>query len=594
MESIAAHTGHPEYFSTATVITANPATLTCDILKTKGGMLYGVPILNTTGGLQSNDASWASNLRGAVVFYTYLDGQPYIMGTIPVAAKPGVPTSTSSTSTDSGGDNKLTYGATRRDSYTCGRPASYMPGDKVFSTDGGAELALLSEGGIVLKASPMSQIIMGALMDFVKIIARELTISTDFGDISFSHGSSGRTGMSIVGGAKYGDEAQPGSGTPCFRWARTTKSASWAMITTRWTASAPSKWAATRRGPFSASSISLSATGKTTPSAPISTFRWGAPCASARKASRSCPGRTAWDRWTLPARPSTSGRHSHMATPTAKNGKCPEGYTHVFGPLCVEKTTLDKVSDALPDIPDADFTSPDCEMALGALQQVHKAVEKLIQLPKRIMSMAKKLLDYPFDRARELMDGALKAFDDVSEAIDAFLDGPQSAVADLKRALEKALDCPYIARTELGQLIEEVLDMLDAGKKVDALVNRLKNALSSKANSALDALEETPAEALSNASKLFNDALDRLGVKDWLDKLEELERCVEAACAMYDVAKRLPGTSAKQLWESLNGAVDEAGNRLEAAVARPVGAAQETAMKVAEDFRLAKAKVTTT
>ena len=43
-----------------------------------------------------------------------------------------------------------------------------------------------------------------------------------------------------------------------------------------------------------------------------------------------------------------------MATPTAKNGKCPEGYTHVFGPLCVEKTTLDKVSDALPDIPDAD------------------------------------------------------------------------------------------------------------------------------------------------------------------------------------------------------------------------------------------------
>lgn len=214
MESIARHTGHPEYFSTATVITANPATLTCDILKTKGGMLYGVPVLNTTGGIQTNDVSWSSNLCGAVVFYTYIDGQPYIMGTVPVAAKPSVPTSTSSTSTGSGGDNALTYGATDRDSYACGRSSSYMPGDKVFSTDGGAELALLSEGGIVLKASPMSQIIMGALMDFVKIVARELTISTDFGDISFSHGSSGRTGMSIVGGAKYGDEAQPGSGTP--------------------------------------------------------------------------------------------------------------------------------------------------------------------------------------------------------------------------------------------------------------------------------------------------------------------------------------------------------------------------------------------
>ena len=214
MESIATHTGHPEYFSTATVITANPATLTCDILKTKGGMLYGVPVLNTTGGIQSNDVAWSSNLVGAVVFYTHIDGQPYIMGTVPVAAKPSVPVSTSSTSTESGGDNTRTYGATSRDSYTCGRSASYMPGDKVFSTDGGAELALLSEGGIVLKASPMSQIIMGALMDFVKIIARELTIGTDFGDISFSHGSSGRTGLSIVGGAKYGDEAMPGDGTP--------------------------------------------------------------------------------------------------------------------------------------------------------------------------------------------------------------------------------------------------------------------------------------------------------------------------------------------------------------------------------------------
>ena len=283
-----------------------------------------------------------------------------------------------------------------------------------------------------------------------------------------------------------------------------------------------------------------------------------------------------------------------MTTPTAQNGKCPNGYTHVFGPLCVEKTTLDKLEDMLPDVPDVDFTSPDCEMALGALQQVHAAVEKMLQLPKRIMSMAKKLLDYPFDRARELMDGALGAFDEVSAAIDAFLDGPQSAVNDLKRALEKALDCPYIANTELGRLIEEVLDMLDSGQRIDALINQLKNALSSKANSFLDALEETPAEALSNASKLFNDALQRLGVKDWLDKLEELERCVEAACALYDVAKRLPGSSAKQIWESLNGTVDEAGNRLEAAVAKPVNAAQETAMKVAEDFKLAKAKVAIT
>lgn len=123
-----------------------------------------------------------------------------------------------------------------------------MPGDKVSPPDGGAELALLSEGGVVLKASPMSQIIMGALMDFVKIVARELTISTDFGDISFSHGSSGRTGMSIVGGAKYGDEAQPAAvhQRPIFTSAtpRMPRIPASACASTAWTAetTAPSSW----------------------------------------------------------------------------------------------------------------------------------------------------------------------------------------------------------------------------------------------------------------------------------------------------------------------------------------------------------------
>ncbi len=45
-----------------------------------------------------------------------------------------------------------------------------------------------------------------------------LTISTDFGEIGFSHGSSGRTGMSIGGGTRHGDEAEPGSGVPTARF----------------------------------------------------------------------------------------------------------------------------------------------------------------------------------------------------------------------------------------------------------------------------------------------------------------------------------------------------------------------------------------
>ena len=231
-------------------------------------------------------------------------------------------------------------------------------------------------------------------------------------------------------------------------------------------------------------------------------------------------------------------------------------------------------------------------MALGALQQLHKTVEEVIQLPRHLMAMAKKLIDYPFDLARGLMDDALSMFDEVSKVIDDLLSGA-GGIRDLKRALNKALECPFIANSETGQLIEEILDMLDAGNQVDALIGQLKNALASKANATLDALEETPAEALGNASRLFNDTLDRLGVKDMLDELEALERCVEAACAMFDVAKRIP-TSADQIWKSLNGAVDAAGNRVGAAVARPVTAAQNTAMKVAEDFKLARAKVAIT
>lgn len=46
------------FFKTATVISANPKTATCDIMRTEGDMLYGVAVANTSGGMFSTDAQW--------------------------------------------------------------------------------------------------------------------------------------------------------------------------------------------------------------------------------------------------------------------------------------------------------------------------------------------------------------------------------------------------------------------------------------------------------------------------------------------------------------------------------------------------------
>lgn len=202
-----------EYFHTGTVYNTNPKTLTCDLIKTEGGMLYNVPVANTTGGLMTTDVSWGANLRGAIVYYTYMDGCPYILGTLPQRVSVQNKVSTGIVDTDIGGSNSKSYGKATGSVYSGSRETDYQPNDKVISTDGGSKIALFGEGGVAIHASPLAQIILGAGMDFIRLVCRQLDIFTDFGSLQFSHGSSGRTGLTIKGGAAYGEEAQPGSGT---------------------------------------------------------------------------------------------------------------------------------------------------------------------------------------------------------------------------------------------------------------------------------------------------------------------------------------------------------------------------------------------
>lgn len=200
-------------FYTGTVISANPSTLTCDIIKTEGGIEYNVPIANTMGGLFSNDIQWSNNLRGALVYYAEIDGSYYVLGTLPYPRKRGQAVHAPSVHTEIGGDNMQTYGASENASYAGSRESDYQPNDKVIVSDGDAKVVFMGEGGLALHASPLSKIFMGSGMDFIKIICRAFDLFTDFGSFSFAHGSSGRTGLTIKGGAVYGEEAQPEVGT---------------------------------------------------------------------------------------------------------------------------------------------------------------------------------------------------------------------------------------------------------------------------------------------------------------------------------------------------------------------------------------------
>lgn len=195
-----------------TVIAVHPASQACDVLLDQGGMRCNVPIMNAIGGPQSVDMNWGGNLRGALVALLEIRNRLHILGTLPTQDVPREAVSLSPSNTGTGGENKQTYGRPLSADYSGARTTGFLPGDKVLRADGGAELLLGSEGLVTLKASPLAQLTLGSLMDFARLIAREFTLFTDFGEVEFSHGSSGRVGLSLRGGADYGAEAAPTAG----------------------------------------------------------------------------------------------------------------------------------------------------------------------------------------------------------------------------------------------------------------------------------------------------------------------------------------------------------------------------------------------
>jgi uncharacterized protein YjbJ (UPF0337 family) len=272
---------------------------------------------------------------------------------------------------------------------------------------------------------------------------------------------------------------------------------------------------------------------------------------------------------------------------SAQNGKCPEGYTHVFGPLCIEQTTLSKIDEAIPDLPDVDFTDPSCEAAIAALKSVANTLQQVLDMPQKLMGMARELIERPFDAAEKMVSNVLGIFDELEKAIDDVLSGPMGALGEFKQALEKMLACPFIADTPIGKAAAALLDAIDDGLPIDELLQDFKGKLKSAVKEQINAVKDMPLSALSSLDKLFNDMLERFGVEDLIKKVRDLYKCVEAVCDMVKVAKRLP-KSAEGFLESINGTIDETTGKLKAAVVKTANKTEQAAKDLADSIAVIK------
>ena len=201
----------PEY-EIGEIYKLDPVRGTCDVnLMNNRGRLRDVPILGTESTGLSGSVSLATSLEEqSTVLLMSVCHKWYVLCTIPIENSGQAGTATSCTNTGTGGDNELTYGKSSGSgsSYMTGRSTDVLSGDKRLVADGGSTMLLGKEGLVVLKAADLAQIVMGAYKNFVRIVCREFELFSDFGTIRFTGGGNeGVTGMAIMGGGHFADEA---------------------------------------------------------------------------------------------------------------------------------------------------------------------------------------------------------------------------------------------------------------------------------------------------------------------------------------------------------------------------------------------------
>ena len=273
------------------------------------------------------------------------------------------------------------------------------------------------------------------------------------------------------------------------------------------------------------------------------------------------------------------------AEPKPENG-CKEGYTPVWK-WCFKTTVIDKLSEPLEEIKVPSFTDPGCEAVVAALKQLQNSIEAALEAPEKYMKMLKKLVDYPFNVAENMVDTALGALDQVDKAIESLLGGVTGPLDKLKSAMEHILDCPFLEDTEVGKLAASIIDAIDSDLPFEGFLSDLKESLSSTAKEALENAKDTPTEAINNIQKAYDSALKRAGIDSLIDNMKKIEECIDSLCSAYkdskDFIDRLP-KSADSLLEKAGATWDKATGTVKRVATTTTTDVQKQAQKVADDI----------
>ena len=199
-----------EVLHVGTITGVNVYGYTCDVILKNGHSLMGVAITGVTGTAFSDKLNWDGNLNGSTCLLAYVLGKYYILALLPVhvdsekneAVRSVLPTKESEKLEEK--NKKSSFS-----NFNSNNPIDLLPTDTVQRNADGAELSLLRGGLARLRATNMAQLIFGRFKDWGRLIARNLEVFTDFGEVTLLHKKKGRVGLTILGGAVYDKETAP-------------------------------------------------------------------------------------------------------------------------------------------------------------------------------------------------------------------------------------------------------------------------------------------------------------------------------------------------------------------------------------------------
>jgi hypothetical protein len=163
----------------AIVTNVDPLRFVCTVKTVRGQYFNEVSWLLPTGGAGKNGMHLAPSINDQVVVWTGLS-YPIIVGSLPRLGTPNTSlTSTSGQelSIDAGNNTNIRGGFVTNPS----KPADFVPGDQIMTTEGGAVLGALQNGSIIAKASALAMVLISKFDDLVRIVARNFERFSDVG-----------------------------------------------------------------------------------------------------------------------------------------------------------------------------------------------------------------------------------------------------------------------------------------------------------------------------------------------------------------------------------------------------------------------------